>query len=189
METITRLLFEQPYLQGAVMGLALLVALAGWWWARYERANAKRWALAAAIIAVLGVTGQFVASLVTTDRERIETMLEQARVAVEQGDARAMVAMMDGSLAAQGRNREEFTRWLDDLFRRVKIHSPNIQRLQITFDNKDAATAIVSGIATVETQGYKQIATATYKFEFDRIAGQWKIVAIDPQENAGRLPM
>jgi hypothetical protein len=189
MEALTRLLFEQPYLQGAVMALSLLVALAGWWLARYEPANAKRWALAAAIIAVLSVAGQFTASLVTTDRERIETMLEQARFAVERGDARAIVAMTDESLAAQGRNREEITRWLEDLFQRVKIHSPDIRPLQITFDNKDAATAIISGIATVETREYKQIATATYKFEFDRIAGQWKIVAIDPQENASRLPM
>jgi hypothetical protein len=189
MDTLTRLLFEQPYLQGAVMALALLVSLAGWWWARYEPGSAKRWALAAAIVTVLGVAGQFAASLVTTDRERIEMMLEQARDAVEHGDARAIMAMTDESLAAQGRNREEFTRWLEDLFQRVKIHSPDIRRLQITFDNKDAATAIVSGIATVETREYKQIATATYKFEFDRIAGQWKIVTIEPQENASRLPM
>lgn len=135
------------------------------------------------------MAGQITAALVTTDRERIEAMLEQARLAVERGDAKALVAMTDPGLTAEGRNREEFTRWLEDLFRQVKFRGPSIQRLRITFENKDAATAIVSGITTVETQGYKQIAAATYKLEFDRIAGVWKIVAIEPQEDNRRLPM
>jgi hypothetical protein len=92
-------------------------------------------------------------------------------------------------MEAEGRTQEQFAGWLEGLFQRVKIHTPKIQRLQITFDSKDAATAVVSGIATIEMQGYKQIASATYRFEFDRIAGTWKIVSLEPQENVGQLPM
>lgn len=189
METITRLLFERPGLQGVLAGAALLVTLAGWWWARYEPAAAKRWALGAAIVAALGIAGQFAANLVTTDRERIEGVLEQARAAVERGDAPALVAMTDKSLIAEGRDREQFTRWLEGLFRQVKIRTPRIQRMRITFENDGAATVVVSGVATIETQGYKQVATATYKLELDRIDGHWKIVSLEPQESPGRLPM
>lgn len=189
METFTSLLFERPYLQGTVMGTALLVAMAGWWWARYEPASAKRWALATLILAVLGVAGQITASLVTTDRERIEAMLEQAARAVERGDAAAILAMTDEGLVAQGQTREEFARWLEGVFRRVRFHSTSIQRMQVTFAGRDEATAIVSGVATIETEGFSGIATGTYTLEFGRIGGAWKIVAIKEQENPRGLPM
>ncbi len=189
MEPLTRLLFEQPYLQGILMGVALVVTLAGWWWARYEPTSAKRWALAAVILAVLATTGQITASLVTTDREQIEVILQHMAVAVEKADSSAILAMTDENVEAQGLRKEQFARWLEGLFQRVRIHTPSIQKLRITFPNRDAATAMVTGIATIETRGYKQIASATYKFEFDRIAGQWKIVQLEPQEGSGGLPM
>lgn len=188
METLTRMLFEQPYLQGTLFGIALVVALAGWWWARYEPSSAKRWALATVIIAILGVAGQITASLVTTDRERIEAMLQQAAVCLENADAPPILAMTDESLNAQGLRKPQFASWLEELFRRVRIHSPSIQKLEVTFESPSAATAIVSGIATIEMQGYRQIASDTWKFDFDKIAGQWKIVALAPQEGNRRLP-
>ena len=188
METITQLLFEKPYVQGTFFAIALLVALIGWWWARYEPTSAQRWALATVIIAILGVAGQITASLVTTDRERIEMMLQQAAVSLENADAPTILAMTDDSLDAQGLRKPQFAEWLRGVFRRVKIDSPRIQKLQVTFESPGAATAIVSGIATVEMQGYRQITSSTWKFDLDKIAGQWKIVSLESQDGGRRLP-
>jgi hypothetical protein len=188
METLTRLLFEQSYLQGAFMLIAVLVAGVGWWRARFEPASAKRWALAAVILAILAVAGQITAKLVTTDRERIEALFQQAAVAVEKADVPALLAMTDESLDAQGLNKQQFARYLEGLFRRVQIRKPTIQDLQVTFGPSDTATALVSGVATVQVEGYSQIASSTWKVDLDKIAGQWKVVALEPREPFRHLP-
>jgi ketosteroid isomerase-like protein len=188
MEFMTRLLFERPYLQGALMGIAILVTLIGWWRFRYEPDIAKRWGLAALILAILAAAGQITASLVTTDRERIEALLEKAREAVGRGDAQALVAMTDESLVAEGRNRQEFARWLEDTFRQMKILKPSIQDMQITFQAPDAATAVVSGMATVQAEGFSYPASGTWKFELGRFGQTWKIVTLEPVEAPRRFP-
>lgn len=188
METLTKLLFEQPYLQGASMLIAVLVAGVGWWRARFEPDSAKRWALAVVILAILAAAGQIAARLVTTDRERIAALFQQAAVAVEKADVPTLLAMTDDSLDAQGLNKQQFTRWLEGLFRRVQIRKPVIKDLQITFGPPGSATAVVSGVATIQMEGYSQIASSTWKVELDKIAGQWKVVALEPQEPFRHLP-
>jgi hypothetical protein len=188
MESLTRLLFEQPYLQGAFMLIAVLVAGVGWWRARFEPGSAKRWALAVVILAILAVVGQITAGLVTTDHERIAALFEQAAVAVEKADVSALLAMTDEGLDAQGLNKQQFTRWLGGLFRRVQFRKPAIQDLQVSFGPSGSATAIVSGVATIEVQGYSQIASSTWKVDLEKIAGQWKIVALEPREPFRHLP-
>lgn len=189
METLARLLFEQPYLQGVFMLIAVLVAGVGWWRARFEPESAKRWALAAVILVILGVAGQITARLVTTDRERIAGLFEQAAVAVEKADVPTLLAMTDEGLDVQGLDQQQFARWLEGLFRRVQIRKPAIQDLQVTFRQPDSATAIVSGVATIDMQGYSHIATGTWKVDLAKIAGQWKVVALEPREPFRHLPV
>jgi hypothetical protein len=134
------------------------------------------------------VAGQITASLVITDRERIEAMFEQIAEAVETGDAPAILAMTDERLEAQGLRKAQFAEWLNDVFERVHIRTPRIQRMDITFESSSTATAMVSGIATVESQGQRQVVAGGWKVDLDKIDGRWIIVAMEPQEDRRRAP-
>ena len=73
MEAITRILFEQPYVQAMIAAAALAVALAGWRWTRREGSNSRPWAYAIVIILAAAIAGQFIQWAVVTDREQIRS--------------------------------------------------------------------------------------------------------------------
>ncbi len=189
MEPITRLLFEQPYLQGLIVGLALLVAVAGWWWARFDPPAAKRWGMATLIILVLGAVGQVTARYVTTDRERIRGVFEQVRAAVANEDVAGLLAVTDQSLVADGRDRDQFERWLDGLFKRVTIEDPKIRKAEITLSGSESARATIAGLATIEVEGFKRPVAATWQFDLVKQGSDtWKIVTLKPVESADLIP-
>lgn len=188
MEPLERFLFEQPYLQAGIGTAAFLVALAGWWWARREGTDSRPWTYALAIVAALTIACEATQWAVVTDREQITAQLDRAAVSLEKGDVKTLIGLTDESLIADGRTQEQFANWLEGTLRDTKVRHPSIQRLDINLSSRDEAVANVHAIATIESSAYAGIVSGTWKIEFNRIAGQWKIVELEPVEGASRLP-
>lgn len=177
MEPLKQLLFEQPYVQLAIEAAALLVALAGWWWARREGSPARSWGWALLAILAGSIAGQALQWAIVTDRERIRGMMDQIAVAVEQEDIRTLTGMVDPSLVWDGRTADEWREWLAGVFRQADIHTPRVSRFEVEFPTPNTAIATVTGIATVQTQGFRQMVTGAWQIDLQRIDGQWKITA------------
>lgn len=182
MEPITTFLFEQPWLQAVIGGAAMLIVLAGFWWALREGRSSRGWAIATVAVALLIGAGQFAQWAVVTDREQIRTQLDRVAAALEQGDVKSILDVTDEALIAQGRTRQQFERYLDGTLSSMKIRTPNIHRLEIVFPSATVAYVTVSGMATIESSGYSGIVSGSWKMEFNRTGGVWKIVTVEPVE-------
>ena len=97
------------------------------------------------------------------------------------------MSLTDGTLVAEGRTHDQFAGWLEGELRSMKIRNPSIQELQIELPMPNAATATLTGIATIESSVYAGVVTGTWRFEFSRINGQWKIVSLEPVEGARKF--
>jgi len=179
-----RLLFEQPYLQAGIELVALAIALAGAWRARFEPPQARRWAVAAGAIVLLAIGGQLAQYFVVTDRERITAMLYDLAKAIERADVPALLEACDETLDANRTDKAHFGKALRKLFAEAEIREPKITDLQIEVSGPADATATVSGLATVcfRKLGYGRLYRGTWELGFLKRAGRWKIVTILPVE-------
>ncbi len=164
------------------------MALAGWWWAKRDGTNARPWAYAIVIIAMLTAACEVTQWAVVTDREQIRSQLDRACLAVDNADVDTLLSLTDESLVAEGRTQKQFARWLEGTLQRTKIRSASIQRLDVQFPSRDVAEAMVTGIATVESSVYGGIVSGTWKIVFSRIDGRWKIVSLQEAPRTQRFP-
>jgi hypothetical protein len=182
METLQRVLFEDPWWALIVLA-AMETVLAAAWYRR--RTGRLAWALAVPPLAGLAVW--LTAQLVTTDREQIAMALRAVADGAVAGDAGTVGEYLDGTVRSPAPAGATYGR--NDLIARARqalrlwpVRSVSLSSIETQVAGTGAATALSTRIVFADQAGLLagQALEVTWRLQWTKRAEGWRIVYVEP---------
>jgi len=129
------------------------------------------------IVLVLTVGGWLLGDwLVTTDAERIDTILGELATAVEQNDVEPIVPFLDDSFRLLGMNTEEWHAWYGELLKLMHVEAVRRVHTKVKIDEADPDRAIAAVRTYIDLAPPGPSGPVDWRLEFQRRGEHdWKL--------------
>ena len=147
----------------------------------------RKQALSILLILALGLAALLVERLIVTDKERIEALIRELRLAVEQGNAEALVKNFSEDFDAEGFSSDDMQGVADRFF---KAHGPvRFRRFGVGVNRAGRAALAEVHANTESRQGHAvgQQGRSIWDMEFQKESdNRWRITSITPAYIGGQ---
>jgi hypothetical protein len=174
---LTWFLFESVATLGAVLGVVLFVLLVHW----------RRTGQSRPLLVGLGValTLLVIQTLVVTQREHAERILEPIEKELVASRADALAAALAPDFDADGLDRDGFLAYVRQQLQSVKVRW--LERWALQLAEADAERFVATATYSADVAGYSYVGSmqSVWALTFVRTSDGWKIAAIRPLNIAG----